>query len=189
MGVDFLAAGSQKWLLGPMGAGVLFVRKELAGRVGPLAIGAYSVAKPEPYGEIDYTLAPDCRRHESGTPPLPSLAGLRAAVELLLGAGIDAVAGRIHDLTDRLVAGLAGHAFRVVSPRDDTHWSGIVSFLPPTDGIDLEALCRRLRKERRIEILVRENRLRASPHFYNTGRQIDALVTAVAELATTRAGG
>lgn len=177
MSIDFLAAGSQKWLLGPVGCAVLYVRKELMPQIRPLAIGAYSVVRPEPYHEIDYTLAQDHRRHESGTPPLPSILGLHAAVEMLLAIGTTAIESRVKTLTDRLVDGLRRRGCRVASPRDEDGWSGIVSFLPPGEQ-DLIAATRRLRAEKNIEILVRDRRLRAAPHFYNTFEQMDELAAA-----------
>lgn len=175
--IDFLAAGSQKWMLGPMGAAFLYVRKELCDAVRPLAIGAYSVVDPDNYTDINYTLQPDARKHECGTPTFPTIVGWAAAVEMILTVGIDAIAQRIKLLTDRLIDGLRRKNYTIASPRGENEWSGIVSFTPPGDA-DLAAIARRLRSEHRIEILVRENRLRAAPHFYNTAAQMDQLVDA-----------
>lgn len=178
--VDFLAAGSQKWMLGPMGAAVLYVRRDLIERVRPLAVGAYSVVDPDDYTNYNYTLQPDMRRHECGTPPLPAIVGWRAAVDLLNEAGIEAIAGRIRRLTDRLVEGLRGAGWVVASPRDGDAWSGIVSFARPGMAqADLEAIAKRLREQHKIELVVRDGRLRASPHFYNTDQQVDSVVAAL----------
>ena len=56
----------------------------------------------------------------------------------------------------------------MLSPRDKWQWSGIVSFASPTH--DHAEIVRTLRKEHHTEIALREGRLRASPHFYNTER-------------------
>jgi selenocysteine lyase/cysteine desulfurase len=176
--IDFLAAGSQKWMLGPMGAAFLYVRRELCQAVRPLAIGAYSVVDPDNYTDINYTLQTDARKHECGTPTLPTIAGWAAALEMLLTVGVDAIAQRIKMLTDRLIDGLRRKDFQIASPRGANEWSGIVSFTPAGD-VNLAAIAKRLRSEHRIEILVRENRLRASPHFYNTVEQMDELVDAL----------
>lgn len=181
MQVDFLAAGSQKWLLGPMGVGMIFIRKELMQKVQPLAFGAYSVVDPDNYGDINFTLQPDNRRHECGTPPLVAMAGLRASVELLNSLDTTAIAERVRGLTNRLTAGLHQRGWRMVSPRDEESWSGIVAFLPP-GGQDLQAIQRRLRQEHRIELMVRENHLRAAPHFYNTEAQMGQLLNALDEV-------
>ncbi|WP_428940225.1 aminotransferase class V-fold PLP-dependent enzyme [Fontivita pretiosa] len=174
MQIDYLACGGQKWLLGPEGAGFLYCRRELIEQTRPLALGAMNVINPYRYGEYDYTLRPDAGRFECGTYPMPSLLGLKAAIELLLDVGIEPIAQRVHDLTRRLIEGITSRGYTVVSPRDGEQWSGIVSFT--TAAHDPHAIVRKLRKEHRAEIVVREGRLRASPHFYNTEAQIDRLV-------------
>ena len=62
----------------------------------------------------------------------------------------------------------------MLSPRDKWQWSGIVSFASPVHNH--EQIVPALRKQHRIEIALREGRLRCSPHFYNTEQQIDRLV-------------
>lgn len=178
--IDFLAAGSQKWMLGPMGAAMLYVRRDLIDVVRPLAVGAYSVVDPDNYTDYNYTFQPDMRRHECGTPPLPAIIGWRPAVELLLDVGVEAVAARIRGLTDRLTDGLRESGWKVASPRDGEAWSGIVSFARDAQTpADLERAALRLRERDKIELVVRDGRLRASPHFYNTAEQMDAVVEAL----------
>jgi selenocysteine lyase/cysteine desulfurase len=41
--IDFLAADGHKWLLGPEGAGLLYVRRELIDRLRPTSVGWHSV--------------------------------------------------------------------------------------------------------------------------------------------------
>jgi len=178
MCIDFLASGSQKWLLGPVGAAVLYIDGGWIERLPPLVVGAYSVVDPDNYDRYDYTLPADCRRHDSGTMPLLAITGLRAAVDLLLDVGIEAIERQIRRVTDHLVNGLRNRGCRVVSPRDADHWSGIVSFLPRGPA-DLNQQAIQLRKRHRIELVVRAGRLRASPHFYNTAEQMDQLVDAI----------
>lgn len=179
MQCDFLAAGSQKWMLGPVGAAILYVRHDLIDRVRPLAVGAYSVVDPDNYGDYRYEFQPDMRRHECGTLPLPIIAGWRAAVDMLGEIGIDAVADRLRTLTDRLISGLSAGGWRIASPRGVEEWSGIVSFDREGPAGELESIARRLREKDRIEIVVREGRLRASPHFYNAVEQMDRVVEMV----------
>lgn len=182
--IDFLAAGSHKWMLGPGGASILYIRQELNDRIRPLAIGAYSVVDPDNYGDYRYEFQPDMRRHECGTLPMPAICGWRASVDLLAEVGMAAVTDRIRALTDRLADGLSSRRWRIVSPRRADEWSGIVSFVPTDPSLELEPLARRLRDGRNLELAVREHRLRASPHFYNTFEQIDALLEAVGDGST-----
>ena len=80
-------------------------------------------------------------------------------------------------MTDRLIGGLIPKGYHIVSPRSGEQWSGIVSFTSPKH--DHEQLVKSLRKDKKIEIALREGRLRASPHFYNTEQQIDRLIEAL----------
>jgi selenocysteine lyase/cysteine desulfurase len=66
--------------------------------------------------------------------------------------------------------------YQVVSPRSGLEWSGIVSFVSPK--LNHQEIFIALRKQH-IEIALREGRLRASPHFYNTEEQIDRLLEAL----------
>jgi selenocysteine lyase/cysteine desulfurase len=175
MQVDYLAAGGQKWLLGPEGSALFYCRKELLDRTPPLVVGASNVANPTAFDRFDYTLAPSAARYESGTYNIAGCFAMRVALKLLFErAGGDAVSARIKLLTDRLVAGLRSRGYQVASPRGGDQWSGIVSFSSPLH--DPAAVARTLRKEQRTEVVVREGRLRASPHFYQTGDHIDRLV-------------
>jgi len=103
--------------------------------------------------------------------------GLGAAIELLLEVGIDAIARRVLALTERLTAGVAAKGYRVVSSRRPGEASGIVAFT--SDRHDHNEIQRRLEAEHRIIIVVREGRLRSSPHFYNTPEEIDHLIDAL----------
>ena len=174
MKIDYLAAGAQKWLLGAEGSAIFYCRRELIERTPPLLVGAVNVIDNLKYGDYDYTLQPTAARFECGTYNMGGLDAMRAALELLSGLGAHAIAARIKAVTDRLVAGLERKGYAIVSPRDGQQWSGIVSFTSPAH--DPVAVAKKLRAENRTEVVVREGRLRASPHFYNTDEQIDRLI-------------
>jgi selenocysteine lyase/cysteine desulfurase len=127
------------------------------------------------YGKYDYTLRPDAGRFECGSHNVAGLLSLKASAEMLSLIGVGRVAQRVRELTDRLIAGLTRKNYAIVSPRDKWQWSGSVSFVAKNEQ-DHERIFHALRREHRTEIAVREGRLRASPHFYNTESQIDALV-------------
>lgn len=174
MNIDFLATGGQKWLLGPEGSAFFYCRRDLIAQTRPLIIGAVNVVNFMNFGEYDYTLQPTAGRFESGTYNIAGLWGCQAAMKLLLVAGPASVAARIKQLTDRLCDKLAAKGYTVVSPRTGDQWSGIVSFT--SSSHDHNAIAKTLRKEHKTEVVVRNGRLRASPHFYMTEAQIDRLV-------------
>ncbi len=174
MNIDYLSADGHKWMLGPEGAGIFYCRRELIERTRPLMLGAMNVVNPFAYGSYDYTLKPDAGRFECGSLSLASFLSLKASLELIESIGAANIASRIKLLTDRLISGLIHRGYNVVSPREGERWSGIVSFDSPAHAH--EPIFRALRREHRTEIALREGRLRASPHFYNTEAQIDRLV-------------
>jgi selenocysteine lyase/cysteine desulfurase len=174
MHIDYLSADGHKWLLAPEAAGIFYCRRELLERTRPLSIGWLNVINPLDFGNYDFTLKSDAGRFESGSYNVAGLLGLRASIKLLTGAGIDNVFDRIKVLTDRLIAGLRTKHYRVLSPRGFGQWSGIVSFA--TDRVPHRDIVLKLKKEHNTEIALRESRLRASAHFYNTEEQIDRLI-------------
>lgn len=174
MGIDFLAADGHKWLCAPEGAGIFFVRKELQGYLRPTTIGWLSVKNPFVYGKHNFEFADSAQRYEAGSHNLAGVFALGAAIELVHEVGVESIAHRVLFLTDRLVRGIREKGYRVVSSRQPTEASGIVAFM--SDQHDHEQLQRHLEGERRIVIAVRCGRLRASPHYYNSEREIDQLI-------------
>jgi selenocysteine lyase/cysteine desulfurase len=178
MSIDFLSADGHKWMLGPEGAGIFYIRKALLESVRPLSIGWMNVINAQDYGNYDFTLRPDARRYECGSWNIPGFLALGESLKLLETIGIDAVFARVRALGDRLIAGLRQKGWRVVSPRSDTATSGSVAF--DSSRFVMQQVYSELR-EQRIEVGLREGRLRASPHFYNTEQQIDRLIDALPE--------
>jgi cysteine desulfurase/selenocysteine lyase len=174
MHIDYLSADGHKWLLGPEGAGIFYCRKELIERTRPLMVGWMNVVDAQNYGNYDYTLRPDAGRFECGSYNVAGLLAFKASVDLLQSAGVDQVSKRIKALTDVFIAELITKGYRIISPRGANQWSGIVSFV--TSKYNQEQIFTKLRKDHRIEVAVREKRLRCSPHFYNTEAQLQKLV-------------
>ena len=174
MNIDFLSADGHKWMLGPEGAGIFYCRREHLAKIRPLVMGWMNVINADQYGDYDFTLKPTAARFECGSHNVPGFLGLKASLELLDSLGIPAVSQRLKTLTDRLIAGLQAKGYTVISPRNAEQWSGIVSFASGTH--DHSAICQALRDQHRTEIVLREGRLRCSPHFYNTEAQMDRLL-------------
>jgi len=174
MNIDYLAADGHKWMLGPEGAGIFYCRAELLSTTRPLIIGWMNMLHAQEFGKYDFTLRPDAARFECGSWNIIGLHGLRASLGLLAGIGMDAVSLRIKALTDQLIDGLCRKGYCIASPRTNNQWSGIISFASARH--DHHELVHGLRKSHRIELVLRLGRLRCSPHFYNTEKQIDRLV-------------
>ena len=66
LGIDALAAGSHKWLLGPEGSGFAYIRREWASRMHKVFAGFHSVVNPFDYSKLDFTQKPNAGRWEGG---------------------------------------------------------------------------------------------------------------------------
>ena len=174
MHIDFLSADAHKWMCGPEGIGVFYVRKDVQGHLRPTTIGWASMKGMMDFSRYQFEFHDDARRYDSGSYNLAGVYALGGCVELLLELGMRDIEQRVLALTDRLVAGLRGKGYRVISSREKGEASGIVAFI--SDRHDHEQVQRHLEAEYRLIISTRSGRLRASPHCYNTEKEIDQLV-------------
>jgi len=183
LGCDFLAADGHKWLLGPEGFGALYVRASALDQLNEAMTGWQGRLHPGHYDDLAQPLKPTAERLEEGTRALGLAIGFEQSTGLLLEVGLRRVWEAIEGLTDQLVAGLRSLGFTVISPRGPAEKSGIVAFVE--DGMDATQWQRAL-AERKIFVAARRGWLRASPHFYNQPRQIEALLQALRELKLGR---
>lgn len=173
--VDFLAADAHKWLLGPCGAGILYVRKAVQDRLRPIAFGWNNVRCPNYVAQEQITVAPNARRYEAGTHNLLGLVGLQAAMELLLEIGIKSISAELLRKRAWLVPALQEKGYTILQPAaPPENASGIVTFHKP--GTDLQPAHQKL-EEQGIITSLRFDRsgqhyLRLSPHFYNTDEEL-----------------
>lgn len=179
MGIDFLSADGHKWMLGPEGCGIFYCHEDLIPMLRPTVAGWLCMVNALDYGNYQFEFLNDARRFEPGSYNIPGVLGLGASLELLLEVGIDEVWRRVDALTTHLVNRLREKDYRVFSPRRlPEERSGIVVFEPPPGKPAPGQIVADLHK-RGVEIVMREGRLRASPHFYNTIEQMDRLVEAL----------
>ncbi len=184
--VDFLAADSHKWLLGPMSAGVFYVREELQERLRPSLLGSWNVRSPNFIAQPGIEFEKGGRRYEPGALNIAGILGMKAGMELLLETGIPAVSAQLLDLKARLVEGLRTLGFRFLGPTEGRNASGITTvWREPGTGPGLEQIFEHL-VARRMHPSLRHTRdgrahLRFSPHYYNTLEEMDQVVAAVSE--------
>jgi cysteine desulfurase / selenocysteine lyase len=175
--IDFLCAGAQKWMLGPIGVGFAYVGARMLERLTPVTIGTDSVVRDEEYFDYDLTLKPDARRFEEAAPNYPGILGMGAALNLLLRAGPAAVEETVLRLADRLRDELPRRGYELVfTPALPSERSGITSFRHPR-MVPTE-LHTRLR-EAGVIVSLRSDFLRASPHYYNSDEDLDRLLEAL----------
>jgi selenocysteine lyase/cysteine desulfurase len=181
-GIDFLSNGGQKWLMGPMGTAFIYLTKEIQDRIQPAYAGWLSVENAWDFFDFDLKFLSSAQRYEHSTHNFLGLAGLNAAVKLLLEVGIPNIEMHLQNLGEQLISGLRKHNLGVLSDDHPQFRSGIISFTHP-DPIRNEAIYREL-KQKKIYISLRpflngDKILRAAPHFYNTEEEIDKLLLAI----------
>jgi selenocysteine lyase/cysteine desulfurase len=174
MKVDFVAADGHKWLCGPEGLGIFFVRKEIQGFLKPSCVGWLSMKYAFDFDRTQYEFQDTAKRYDSGSYNLAGIHALGGALDLLWEIGIEAISARLLHLTNMLVEGVRAKGYHVISSRERGEASGIVAF--GSDLHDHKKIEHHLKAEHRLVISVRSNRLRASPHFYNTEKEIAQLV-------------
>jgi cysteine desulfurase/selenocysteine lyase len=171
--IDGLAADGHKWLLGPEGCGILYVRKERQDSIFPEEFGWTNVAGYNDYASRDMTLRPDAGRYECGTLNTIGCYGLRASIEFLLEVGVERIGPIVLALADRLVEGARQKGYQVLGDRTAEKGSGIIAVHKP--GMDSRKVVRDL-KERGIMAAPRQGWIRFSPHFYISPEEIDRVV-------------
>jgi cysteine desulfurase/selenocysteine lyase len=174
--IDALAADGHKWMLGPEGAGIAYVRREWVDRLHAVMVGWNSVVHAFDFNTIDFTLKPHAGRWEGGAYNVPGITALGASLDLLLATGIEDVYRRVMNLTDYLCERAPSAGLEVFSSRAAGEASGIVSLVKP--GHDPVALMKRCRSAG-VVVNARHHRLRVSPHAYNTEAEIDQFLDAV----------
>ena len=173
--VDFLAADAHKWLLGPCGAGIFYVRREMQEKLNPPIYGWHNVRNPNFVAQEKIEFRGGAAKFEAGTHNLVGLLGLITAMELALEIGVENIAAELARKRVWLVPALQSKGFSVLNPEPKPeNVGGITSFFQP--GKDLAPLHQKLAEAGVIASLRTDRRgqnyLRLSPHFYNTDAEL-----------------
>lgn len=132
--VDFMAADSHKWLMGPSGAGILYVAAEHHDRLRPLSLGVGSVKAPDLLAQETIVYEAGARRYEGGTPNVPGILAMGAAWRLWQRLGPAAITARVHQLRHALATALAAGGWQAPAfPSKTEHpaTAGILSLRHP----------------------------------------------------------
>jgi selenocysteine lyase/cysteine desulfurase len=175
LGVDFLAAGALKYLLGSAGVGFFFCRAELTEQIVPTATGWFADEDIFRMDIHDYSPSRTATRFEAGTPPVPSLYAGVAGIELMKEIGIAETREHVRGLNELLLAGLDELGAHVVTPREPERRGALIC-VASTDAPALVAVLDR----EGIVTSFRDGNLRLSPHCYNAAEDVEAVLDALA---------
>jgi len=176
--VDFVAAGGYKWMLGPEGVGIFYIRREHLDLLRPVGVGWHSVVQGHNFTHIALDLRPDAARYEGGSSNMPGLIAFGESLKLLNSYGPASLSARVIEITDLACRRLQEIGALIATDRQDGHKSGIVVFeMPGRDSQELARHC----FERNILLRPRAGRLRISPHAYNNEEDVERLIEAISE--------
>lgn len=173
--VDLLAADAHKWLLGPCGAGLMVVKKDLQPHLNPPIYGWHNVRCPNFVAQEEIAFRSGAKKFEAGTQNLLGLVGLNEAMRMLLELGVENIAAELLRKRTWLIPALQAKGYTVLNADAATvNASGIVTFFKA--NTDMPALHQKL-LDADIVTSLRVDRkgqryIRISPHFYNTDAEL-----------------
>jgi kynureninase len=183
LGVDFAAGGCLKWLCGGPGNGFLYTRPDLLKTLRPCFTGWLAHRNPFAFETGPIEWREDAMRMMNGTPPIPALYAAIPGLEIITRVGVDRIRVKSKLMTARLLALADEHGYRSVASRDPERLAGTVAIDVPH--------AREVARTLNARDFVVDYRpgvgIRASPHFYNTFDEIDALVAEIASILSTNA--
>ncbi len=169
--VDCAAGQAAKWLLGPIGAGYIYLREGIEEDLTPRFLGWWGVEKLTEFEYFERVPLKDVRMFQVGSPVMMAYVGLKESLKVLLEIP--------NDIRETIAMSNADYLRERLSEETIDHYdfgekynSTIVSCSLP----DVEKVFERLTKEQ-VHVSLRNGRLRISPHFYNTEDEIERVIS------------
>ncbi|WP_026498432.1 aminotransferase class V-fold PLP-dependent enzyme [Butyrivibrio sp. WCD2001] len=189
IGADFYAFSGHK-LMGPMGIGALYGRKELLEKMRPFLTGGEMI---EYVTREDATYAELPHKFEAGTVNAAGAVGLEAAIRYLQKVGFDFIAEQEHKLTVRMMEGMKKLPYiKIYGSSDPAKHSGIVTFtmegVHPHDissVLNDDHVCVRAGHhcaQPLMQFIGAGSTARASVYFYNTEEEVDKFLEHLAKV-------
>ena len=177
---DFLAADSHKWMLGPLGAGIFYVKRKHFATLRPSLVGAWNVRSPGFIAQPEVAFEETAQRYEPGSLNMLALFGMKASLELILGLGVKQIEARLLDLRSFAEDRLLSSGFKVLGHTNRRSQKSGITTTVIDDADRARRVFRRMR-DAGIDVSLRQTRagmqcLRLSPHFYNLETEIDEVV-------------
>lgn len=173
--IDFLANGTQKWLLGLQGLAFIYVRKELQEKMKSAPIGWLAVKDAWDLLNFDLTTKETAERFQPGTLNNLGIYAFNSSMKFFKEFGFGEIEAQVLSSSKYFIDELAKAGYESpLIPLPERHLSGIVSFRTGNGQKILDQLTRK-----KIVCSLREGYIRFAPHFYNTKQEIDFVVDAV----------
>lgn len=189
IGCDMLSATGRKYMRGPRGTGLLYVRKAVLDQLDPPFLDLHGAR----WVEADrYEIRPDARRFESWERNVAGQIGLAVAMRYAQAFGLPEIEARVTALGDQLRQALGAVPGVTIHDRG-ARKCGLVSFtVAGREAVEVKQALAAKRinvsvsgvDSSRLDLGSRglTSLVRASVHYYNEEREIEALVRAIAAL-------
>jgi selenocysteine lyase/cysteine desulfurase len=171
--VDFCACSSYKWLMGDMGLGFLYVRREVFDRLSAPQFGARQILLPGSDSGRWRTRVGAAGLFEVGSISRAVAAALAHSLRYILDIGVEAIAAHRRPLLKRLREGGADVGLHPVTP--NTSDGPILAFSHPTARAFAAPLARA-----HIYATVYEDRIRVAPSVFNTEHDVEQFLATIA---------
>jgi selenocysteine lyase/cysteine desulfurase len=172
--VDFYVSGALKYLLSPSGIAFMYVRPELIQKLTPSITGWFGQQNPFTFDVKHFDPAGSARRFESGSPPLPHVFAVPAALELLGSVGPDRISSHVAGLAQMLLVGARDLGIKAKTPAD-TRGPLVVLQMKDSDAAV------KLLASHSIVASNRMDGLRLSFHLYNSAQDVQAVLELLEE--------
>lgn len=186
IGCDFYAACGHKWLLGPMGVGMLYIHTAYLPRLKLPQIG-WGSHEVFDWETLEYTLKNSAERYEYGTRALPLYAALRKGIEYVAAWDLEKITGYVTRLAsytkDRL---LQIPGIHVHSPLDPATSTGLVTF--SSEDIPGEELLARLWSRWKVlgRPVKKPHGVRISLAFFTQEAEVETLLYGIEQIIAER---
>ncbi|MGK2940354.1 MAG: aminotransferase class V-fold PLP-dependent enzyme [Immundisolibacter sp.] len=174
---DFVMADGHKWMLGPEGLALLWVRPEWRERLALFQYGWHMTRQGGDFDAVEWQPADNARRFECGTPNLLGAHGLEASLSLLEEHGADRIRDDVLERSGYLIERVtSAPELELLTDARPERRSGIVTFRHRQ--IPNAELHRRLTAAGAV-CAQRGGGVRLSPHFYTPFKALDAALASV----------
>lgn len=166
--ISAVASSGWKWLLGPVGTGLLYTSESFRAKLGHVMVGAEVMLQGTDY--LNHTWQPhqSARRFEYSTSPVTLAAALQACIEEVpLHYGLENIRAEVFRLQDIMLENMDRNRFTpVLFPQENR--SGILSIVCRDDPASIA----RGMEEKGVICSARGGYLRLAPHFYNNDEEM-----------------
>ena len=177
LGLDFLASGNLKFLMGIPGVAFLYVRPGLVESLRPTMTGWFGRSNPFAFETKKLDWSPTAGRFDTGTPPIANAYVSRAGMAIINEIGPARIRAWHEQLSRRLVEGGRARGLTLHGTSDIRRKSAVTAFVVRDSHAVEEAM-----RARGVLPSARGDVIRLAPHFYSTLDDVDAALDLLADI-------